>query len=107
MPIRPEWGHPLICPDGRIIRVPSYVIAQLRKKGLLEYQRNRLKSSIYELINPQYDCMMDGLRHVLGSDLSGPEWIVCDCRYCREKKPYREPDMGFNVARETIRNRKE
>ena len=105
--IRPEWGHPLICPDGREIRVPSFVFGKLRKLGLLDDNKGRLSPMAYEFMAPQYDCICDGLRQILGEDLSGPKWIVCGCRKCKEGMPYREPDLGEKVATETIKNRRD
>jgi hypothetical protein len=80
-----EWGHPLLTPDGREIRVPLSAFGTLRKLGVLQKNKNRLNDRIYELIDPQYDSITEGLRHLLGDDLSGPKWCSCGCRECQGK----------------------
>lgn len=80
-----EWGHPLLTPDGREIRVPLSAFGTLRKLGALERNKNRLSARIYELIDPQYDSVTEGLRHLLGEDLAGPRWCACSCRECQGK----------------------
>lgn len=79
------WGHPLVTPDGRTIRVPHSAFASLRKLGLLVRNKNRLSPLVYELLDPQYDCLAVGLRQLLGVDLSGPKWVMCNCHKCRGK----------------------
>jgi hypothetical protein len=81
-----EWGHPLITPDGRVISVPIFAFGTLRKLGLLQNNKNRLSPTIYEFIDPQYDSITEGLRQLLGKELTGPEWCRCGCQECREKQ---------------------
>jgi hypothetical protein len=81
-----EWGHPLLTPDGREIRVPLSAFGTLRKLGALQKNKNRLTDRIYELIDPQYDSITEGLRHLLGRDLLGPNWCSCGCRECQGKE---------------------
>ena len=78
----PHWGHPLTTPDGREIRVPKRAFPILRKLGLLENGRAKLHPAAYLMMHQQYDSITQGLRHLLGSDLSGPAWLVCHCREC-------------------------
>jgi hypothetical protein len=80
-----EWGHPLITPDGRVISVPIFVFGTLRHLGLLQNNKNRLSPNIYQYLDPQYDSITEGLRHLLGRGLTGPEWCRCGCQACREK----------------------
>ncbi|HYA41352.1 MAG TPA: hypothetical protein VEF34_08620 [Syntrophobacteraceae bacterium] len=47
-PVLPEWGHPLITPDGRTIRVPAFAVAKLRRLGALLGKTNRLSPSVAE-----------------------------------------------------------
>ena len=106
LPVTPEWGHPLICPDGQEIRVPSFVYPKLRQLGLLDGKKGRLSSSIYELLDPQYDCICEGLRHLLGVDLTGPKWLICNCEECKNQKPYRDAGIGERIADEVMKKRK-
>ena len=78
-------GHSLTTPDGKTIFVPLAVFAKLRKLGLLANNKARLSERIYEFLDPQYDCLTDGIRKVLGDDLSGPRWLICNCHKCRER----------------------
>ena len=80
-----EWGHPLLTPDGREIRVPLKAFGTLRKLGLLMGNKNRLSERIYDYIETEYDSITEGLRLLLGDDLSGPRWCACDCRECQGK----------------------
>ena len=82
----PDWGHPLQTPEGNIIRVPAFAFPRLRWLGMLVNGQAILSPRIYEFIDPQYDTLTDGLRHLLGRDLSGPEWLVCRCMKCLERE---------------------
>jgi len=87
--VRLQWGHPLRTPEGDEIRVPKSAYPRLRQLGVLRVIRGKtpsLKPSIYQLLDPAYDTLTDGLRHLLGSDCSGPSWCVCHCAECREKR---------------------
>jgi hypothetical protein len=57
----------------------------LRRLGLLVGGRAVLHPAAYQFMQPEYDCLTDGLRHLLGVDLSGPAWCVCRCRECSNK----------------------
>ena len=82
-----EWGHPLITPEGTEIRVPKFAYAKLERLGLLIGRRNvQLSPMIYGFLQPEHDCITDGLRHLLGKDLTGPEWLVCNCMECQQKQ---------------------
>ena len=85
-PVVPEWGHPLIAPDGRTIRVPASAFAKLRRLGSFLGKSNRLSPRIYDLIHPDFDCITEGLGRLLGEDLSGPSWVFCTCKSCQDKK---------------------
>jgi hypothetical protein len=56
-----EWGHPLITPDGQTIRVPAFAFAKLRQLGALLGNSNLLSPKIYQLIQPELDCISEGL----------------------------------------------
>lgn len=90
--VTPDWGHPLITPEGKVIRVPKSAFEPLRKLGVLERNRAQLKPSIYEFLDPQYDCLAMGLRQLLGPDLTGPAWLVCGCDECK-----REPQINTRM----------
>jgi hypothetical protein len=75
-----KWGHALITPDGQEIQVPKLALLKLRKMGLLERRRARLSPLIHGVL--QNESLANGLRRLLGSDLSGPAWLSCKCREC-------------------------
>jgi hypothetical protein len=106
LPAQPEWGHPLITPEGRIIRVPADTFPQLRRLGLLVNNKPRLSPKVYEFLDPQYDCLALGLRQLLGSDLAGPAWLVCDCDECMGKGTYRDATLASRVVDEVKARRK-
>lgn len=83
---KPDWGHALLTPDGREIRVPAAAFSLLRNLGVLANNKARLSPMIYDFLDPQYDCLALGLRQLLGPDLSGPAWLVCGCMECRESE---------------------
>jgi hypothetical protein len=91
---RLNWGHALLvhdCADTecskctRSIRVPASVFPKLRRLGLLTGNRAELSPLIHTYLSKDFDALTDGLRHVLGSDLSGPSWLVCRCRACKTR----------------------
>ena len=84
-PVVPEWGHPLITPEGKEIRVPAFAFRKLRQLGALLGNSNRLSPRIYQLIRPEFDCISEGLGRLLGEDLSGPSWVLCTCKDCQCK----------------------
>lgn len=82
----PQYGgHPLITPEGHEIRVPLSVFPLLRQLGVLKGNTARLSSAIYGLLDPNYDSITNGLRHLLGGNLTGPEWCACRCPECTGK----------------------
>jgi hypothetical protein len=81
--VRPSWGHPLETPEGKEIRVPKWVFPRLRQLGLLEKNRARLLPAVWLFLQPQFDSLTEGLRLLLGPDLSGPDWCRCNCRECQ------------------------
>lgn len=85
LPIEVQWGHPLLTPDGRLIRVTASTFPLLRKLGVLARNKPVLSGRIYDLLNPEYDSLAPGLRQLLGRDLTGPAWLVCTCRACKER----------------------
>lgn len=93
-----EWGHPLLTPDGREIRVPSSTFGQLRRIGALMGNSNKLSSVIYEFLDPQYDSLALGLRQLLGRDLTGPKWLVCNCEQCKSRRGHTNPDHAAYVV---------
>ncbi len=82
--VTPEWGHSLLTPEGKEIRVPKSAFEPLRRLGALERNRAKLRPIIYQLLGREYDDLLMGLRHLLGINLNGPEWCVCHCRECRQ-----------------------
>ncbi len=85
LPGVPEWGHPLLTPDGKTIRVPASAFAKLRRLGAFLGKSNRLSPRIYQIIQPEFDCITEGLGRLLGEDLSGPSWVQCTCKSCQDK----------------------
>ncbi len=77
-----QWGHALVTPEGREIRVPKFALVKLRRMGLLERRRARLSPFIYEVLD--HENLTEGLRRLLGPDLSGPAWLACRCSECCE-----------------------
>ena len=90
--------------------MPASAFPPLRRLGLLEENRAKLLPAIWLFIQPQFDAITKGLRHLLGPDLSGPEWLVCHCRRCQKRAadidhtrpPGRNP-MDAIQAEEAIR----
>ena len=62
------------------IRVPASAFAKLGRLGALLGNSNRLSPRIYQLIQPEFDCISEGLGRLLGEDLSGPSWVLCTCK---------------------------
>ena len=83
--IEADWGHPLIAPDGDVIRVPLFAYSKLHRLGLKKRYSLQLDPAVYHFLDPKYDTLTDGLRHLLGCDLDGPAWLVCHCRECRHR----------------------
>ena len=108
-----DWGHPLMTPDGRIIRIPN-VFEFLKDLDLIVRDRAtglpRLRPIIYEYLQSDYDSLLVlpkntvgsvsrgratrrerrrstglSLRQILGTDLSGPEAVCCNCGECIRK----------------------
>jgi hypothetical protein len=113
----PEWGHPLLTPEGKTIRVPASAFAKLRRLGVLLGKSNRLSPRIYQLVQPEFDCITEGLGRLLGEDLSGPNWVQCTCKSCQYRAaesdqtqlPGRNPiddARAEEIVREIVRNRK-
>jgi hypothetical protein len=125
-------GHEVINPEGRIIRVPSFVMAQLRIMGLLKRSKERhlqrIDGKIYFFMDqpkflattqPQRLRGFDprkmasspaknkvSLLAILGRDCSGPQVVFCSCKNCQRKTDKYEP-MSWNTAnRHVNRNRK-
>jgi hypothetical protein len=76
-----ECGHDLETPDGKIIQVPKFAFVALKKKGLLDRRRAKLKPEIYDVLK-HGETLLDGLGRILGSNLEGPEWCLCFCHDC-------------------------
>lgn len=84
--IQCDWGHPLIGPNGERIRVPLWAYEKLHRLGLKKRYSIHLHPDVYEFIRPEYDALTEGLRHLLGVNLSGPAWCVCKCLECSSKE---------------------
>ena len=81
-----RWGHALVSPEGAELRVPASVFPRLDQMGLLLRGRiPRISHKIYQYMRPEYDSLTDGLRFVLGPDMSGPAWCECNCPKCQRR----------------------
>lgn len=119
----------MITPGDCTIRAPSFALAQLRRLGAFRGKTNRLLPLVYKFLRPEFDALtarirrrggkaaMDGIRRLLGPDLSGPAWVICSCKECQRKKAEadRTPLPGRNLLdearvedliRELVRKRK-
>jgi len=116
-PGTPEWGHSLITPEGREIRVPAFAFRKLRQLGALMGNSNRLSPRTYEFVRPEFNCISEGIGRVLGEDLSGPAWVLCTCKDCQRRAaesdrtalPGRnrlDDERTTALVREITRNRK-
>src|SRR6267378_2562768 len=87
--VRLNWGHKLFDPDGNPIQLPYRAIVQLRRLGVLQKNRNlggfQITEAIYELLRSEYDPLTEGLRPLLGPDVSGPATVKCGCAACNRK----------------------
>ncbi len=105
-------GMPVVTPDGRTIRVPHFAMKKLRKLGFLKGNSNHLGEEILLFLNPEYATMLDGLYHLLGRDLAGPEFLVCTCEKCLPEKyaalpgTILEDDRINRLVRDIMRRRK-
>jgi hypothetical protein len=97
-----KWGHALsiLDLDGkeiRQIRVPNEAFSLLHEIGHL----NRRRHAVYEgallvtLRDQRLDPIVLKLRQLLGVDLMGPAWCVCNCRNCRRR--YRKAEKEVVV----------
>ena len=86
MLIEPDWGHPLIGLSGEVLRVPRFVYDQLHQLGVKKRYSIHLSPAIYEMLDPKYDTLTNGLRRLIGSKLDGPAWLVCTCEECRRRE---------------------
>jgi hypothetical protein len=75
-----SWGHGLITPEGREIRVPKLALVKLKRMGLLQRRRAQLSPLIYGIL--EHENLAEGLRQLLGGDLNGPAWVICNCAEC-------------------------
>ncbi|MBN1224155.1 MAG: hypothetical protein JXB23_12985 [Candidatus Aminicenantes bacterium] len=117
LPVVPEWGHPLITPEGKTIRVPAFAFRKLSQLGALLGKSNRLSTKIYQIIQPEFDCITEGLGHLLGEDLNGPSWILCTCKDCQRRvaesdhtalpgRNHLDKARAEEIVREIVRKRK-
>lgn len=98
-----EWGHPVLAPDGCEIRLPDRAFTKLSLMGLLVKNRNRgmkqITEQVYEFMEPDYVSLMEGLRAMLGPDVSGvTTWLYCGCRPCQTKADAELQDLGITEA---------
>ena len=75
----------MVTPQGETIRVPAFACRKLRQLGALMGNSNRLSPRVYEFVRPEFDCLSEGLGHLLGQDLSGPTWVLCTCKDCQRR----------------------
>lgn len=92
--VRLEWGHPILTPDGREIRVPN-IFQYLKALGLVvrhqELGLYQLRVAVYAMLaDPGYVPLLGPLRRLLGVDVSGPVWTQCYCRRCQRREEVRD-----------------
>jgi len=79
--VRLHWGHKVFSPEGNPIQLPRRAVVALRRLGVLEKNRNlggfQISATIYELLRSEYDPLTEGLRPLLGPDVSGPATVKC------------------------------
>jgi hypothetical protein len=87
---RLTWGHEVFAPNGERVRLPVTAVFTLRRLGMLQKNRNlgglQISESLAELLQPEYDAITGNLRRTLGTDMAGPEWLVCRCRSCKHQR---------------------
>ena len=97
--------------------MPASAFRKLRRLGALMGNTNRLSPRIHEFVRPEFDCLAEGLGHMLGEDLSGPSWVICACKDCQRRAaesdraalPGRNPlddARTEEIVREIVRRRK-
>lgn len=106
---RLAWGHAILTPDGQEIRIPGEAFAKLRRLGCLLPNRNhgllQISSSIYEFLDPECETLSDGLRRLLGVDISGPLIVDCHCPVCvNQAKRFVAERFGYQRALEFSRD---
>jgi hypothetical protein len=114
----PLWGHPLqIWDTGRTIRVPQKVFPLLAALGLLIGRKAIVSPAIFIFFRDAIDDPnVHWLRQVLGPDLSGPAWCLCNCPECRRLQsdidhtslPGRNPldeDVAEQIVRQVVARR--
>lgn len=87
--VKLEWGHQVFNPFGEPIRLAASAVYQLRRLGMLDKNRDlggfQISPRIFEMMSSEYDPLTEGLRPILGHDISGPRTVDCKCRACRGK----------------------
>jgi hypothetical protein len=88
--VRLQWGHEVFAPNGERVRLPVTAVFTLRRLGMLKKNRSlgglQISESLAELLTPEYDAIAGNLRRTLGTDMTGPEWLVCNCRSCKRNR---------------------
>ena len=88
-------SHEILTPEGKSIFVPQSAFADLRRLRCLTVDRathkQQIAFGIYQFLKPEFDTLTNGLRRLLGDDVSGPEYTTCSCRKCQREKEQRDP----------------
>lgn len=87
---KPLWGHPILTPEGIEIRLPQHAFERLKLLGLLmprpSLNRFQISPKIDAFMDSDCDPLMGALRRILGKELEGPEYILCECVACLRLK---------------------
>ena len=85
-----NWGHPLLSPEGVEIRLPQWAFTWLGGMGLLTKNREsglrQILPLVHAFMEPECDGLMGGLRQLLGVNMEGPKWLICECRQCQRRE---------------------
>ena len=62
------------------------------------FRHQNVRAVVEEFFKPDYDALTRGLKEILGTDISGPEALVCKCQECKNEREliYKELEqLGF------------
>lgn len=83
--------HPILTPDRKTIQVPFKVFHLLRRMSLLredDGETPQIMREVYRYMGRECDTLTEGLRVILGDDMTGPAWVRCSCLTClQERRP--------------------
>lgn len=83
-----KWGHSVLDPAGNRIQLPAVAMKKLRQLGVLVKRKGppQISPDIYKFFEPDCESLLNGLRAILGKDISGPEWLECRCQSCKRDR---------------------